>query len=73
MESANGPSVAGATTVQYVIPEIALGGGQYFVNAEIMNEDGDQWDARWLAASFFVPVERLQSGSTYARAEVHEV
>ena len=72
MESWNGPSRAGAATVQYRIPEIALGGGQYFVNAEIMNEDGDQWDARWLAASFFVPVERRQSGSTYARAEVRE-
>ena len=72
MDASHGPSAPGPVTVRYTIPEISLGGGQYFVNAEIMNEDGDQWDARWLAATFFVPMELRQSGSTYARADVSE-
>ncbi|KQZ82067.1 hypothetical protein ASD56_14345 [Microbacterium sp. Root166] len=72
METPHGPHAAGLTTLRYVISDLALGGGQYFVNAEITNEDGDSWDARWLAASFFVPVVRRQNGSAYARAEVEE-
>lgn len=72
METFHGPTDAGVTTIRYTIPDLSLGGGQYFVNAEILNADGDQWDARWLGASFFVPMERRQSGSAFAHADVSE-
>ncbi|WP_454169913.1 ABC transporter ATP-binding protein [Microbacterium paulum] len=72
METFHGPTAAGVTTIRYTIPDLTLGGGQYFVNAEILNADGDQWDARWLGASFFVPLELRQSGTAFAHADVAE-
>jgi len=72
MEMSHGPTESGSTSVRYVIPEIAFGGGQYFVNAVIMDDDGIETDAKWLAASFFVPMERRQGGSAYAQAEITE-
>lgn len=72
MEIFHGPTAAGTTVLRYDLPDITFGGGQYFVNAEILSAESEHWDGRWLGASFFVPMEKRQNGSAYAHAEISE-
>ncbi|MEV8266694.1 ABC transporter ATP-binding protein [Microbacterium sp. NPDC076911] len=64
------PVDAGAATVTYVLPALALAGGQYFVNAEVADENGTQQHVLWQGATFAVPFDPRQTGTVSAHAEV---
>ncbi|MDL9980315.1 ABC transporter ATP-binding protein [Microbacterium candidum] len=66
----HGPSPAGTATIRYEIPDIGIAGGQYFVSLEILDAEGRSLDAKWLATTFFVTLERRQTGTAYAHATV---
>lgn len=72
MDTSHGPTSAGTSVVRYTIPRLTLAGGQYFVNAEVSDADGSPLDVRWQGASFFVPLERRQTGTVHAEALVVE-
>lgn len=61
---------AGKVTVEYLIPRISFGGGQYFVNADVSDADRNRLDVLWQGANFFVPVEDRQTGTVYAEARI---
>ncbi|MGN6218094.1 MAG: ABC transporter ATP-binding protein [Microbacterium sp.] len=64
------PVGAGVTTVEYLIPRITFGGGQYFVNADVLDADQRRLDVLWQATHFFVPVDDRLSGTVYAEARL---
>ena len=64
------PVGTGVTTVEYVIPRITFGGGQYFVNADVLDADQRRLDVLWQATHFFVPVDDRLSGTVYAEARL---
>ncbi|MBN9225380.1 MAG: ABC transporter [Microbacterium sp. SCN 70-27] len=66
----HGPTAAGRSTITYRLPRVALAGGQYFVNAEISDENRAAWDVKWQGAMFSVPVEFRQTGTVYTEASV---
>ncbi|WP_396668663.1 ABC transporter ATP-binding protein [Microbacterium sp. R86528] len=61
---------AGPRTVTYVLPTLGLAGGQYFVNAEVADENGTQQAVLWQGATFAVPFDPRQTGTLYAQAQV---
>lgn len=68
------PSVgAGRCVIRYRIPRVGLAGGQFFVNAEISDENRSAWDVKWQGAMFSVPVEFRQTGTVHAEAFVELV
>lgn len=70
VHAATGP---GAATIRYRIPRVSLAGGQYFVNAEVSDENRSAWDVKWQGAMFSVPVEFRQTGTVRADATVELV
>lgn len=64
------PLGPGRFTISYRVSSIALAGGQYFVNAEISDENREAWDISWQGVMFSVPVEFRQTGTVYAEAAV---
>ncbi len=70
---AHGPVGAGPAKVRYTIPNVAFGGGQYFVNAQVMDESGVGVDILWQGARFYVPLSDERTGTVYATATVDEV
>ena len=73
METPHGPVAAGEVEVRYVLPSLALAGGQYFVNAEVSDGEGAPADVLWQGASFFVPMEFRQTGTVHTDASVELV
>lgn len=61
---------AGRVTVEYLIPRISFGGGQYFVNADVSDADRNRIDVLWQGAHFFVPAQDHQTGTVYAEARI---
>lgn len=61
---------AGKYAVQYLIPRVSFGGGQYFVNADVSDAQRDRLDVLWQGATFFVPIEDRQTGTVYAEARI---
>lgn len=68
--TAHGPVRAGKYTIEYLIPRVSFGGGQYFVNADVSDGDRKRLDVLWQGANFFVPVEDRQTGTVYAEARL---
>ncbi|WP_243076968.1 ABC transporter ATP-binding protein [Microbacterium sp. SS28] len=66
LDTTHGPAQPGESEVVYVLHDLHLGGGQYFVNATVQDEDGGSVDVEWQAASFFVPAEQRQTGTVFA-------
>lgn len=69
----HGPTDAGVSAIRYLISNVAFGGGQYFVNAQAVDENGDGIDTLWQGARFYVPMSEERTGTMYAAAEVLEV
>jgi len=61
---------SGSTTIRYRISHVGFAGGQYFVNAEISDENRSAWDVKWQGAMFSVPIEFRQTGTVYSNADV---
>ncbi|MEV7693153.1 ABC transporter ATP-binding protein [Microbacterium sp. NPDC089189] len=70
LDAPHGPTAAGPATVRYTIPSLNIAGGQYFVNVKIADEDEGEYDIRWQALTFFVPLEFRQTGTIYAKPRV---
>lgn len=66
----HGPVDPGISTVEYLIPRVALGGGQYFVNADVLDADQRRMDVLWQGAHFFVPLDDRRTGTIYAEAQL---
>lgn len=62
--------VAGPVTVEYVIPSVSFAGGQYFVNADVSDQDRTRLDVLWQGAHFYVPIEDRQTGTVHAEARL---
>lgn len=69
----HGPTDAGVSAIRYLISNVAFGGGQYFVNAQAVDENGEGIDTLWQGARFYVPMSEERTGTMYAAAEVLEV
>ncbi|MFS0712636.1 ABC transporter ATP-binding protein [Microbacterium sp. 2P01SA-2] len=70
LEQPHGRAEAGTTEVEYVIRNSAFAGGQYFINAEVADENGSSLAVAWQAATFFVPMEHRQTGTVHADIQV---
>ena len=70
LDTVHGAAGPGGSTIRYRIPSVGLAGGQYFVNAEVSDENRTAWDVKWQGAMFSVPVEFRQTGTVHARASV---
>lgn len=70
LDTIHGRTGPGRSTIRYFIPDIGLAGGQYFVNAEISDENRSAWDVKWQGAMFSVPIEFRQTGTVHAEARV---
>jgi ABC-2 type transport system ATP-binding protein len=68
--SDHGRAHSGVTTVEYLIQNIAFGGGQYFVNADVLDEDQQRLDVLWQGTHFFVPLNEKATGIVHAEARV---
>ncbi|WP_158597331.1 ATP-binding cassette domain-containing protein [Microbacterium telephonicum] len=68
--SAHDAVASGAVTVEYLIPRITFGGGQYFVNADVSDGDRNRMDVLWQGTHFFVPMVASQTGTVYAEARL---
>lgn len=69
----HGPTAAGESIIRYMIPQLNVAGGQYFINAEVSDAEGAPLDALWQGAMFFVPMEFRQTGTVYTEAVISEV
>ncbi|UIN29861.1 ABC transporter ATP-binding protein [Microbacterium binotii] len=69
----HGPVGPGPAVVTYTIPDAAFGGGQYFVNAQVLDENGVGADILWQGARFYVPMSEERTGTVYADAAVTSV
>ncbi|MBZ6370794.1 ABC transporter ATP-binding protein [Microbacterium aurum] len=69
----HGAVTAGTAVVTYGIPHVAFGGGQYFVNAQVMDEAGVNADTLWQGARFYVPLSEERTGTVFAEATVSGV
>lgn len=69
----HGPVGRGATVVTYSIPDTAFGGGQYFVNAQVVNGEGNAMDTLWQGARFYVPLSEERTGTVYSDARLVSV
>jgi len=56
--------------VRYLIADAAFGGGQYFINAQVLDENGTSADILWQGARFYVPMSEERTGTVFARVEV---
>ncbi len=66
----HGPAPAGLSVVDYVLPAAPFSGGQYFVNAQVMDEQGVGADLLWQGARFYVPMSEERTGTVFIDAEV---
>lgn len=66
----HGPVGAGSAVVTYRLPHVAFGGGQYFVNAQVLDENGVGADILWQGARFYVPMSEERTGTVFVDAEV---
>lgn len=66
----HGPVTAGAAVVTYLLRRVAFSGGQYFVNAQVIDEDGIGADILWQGARFYVPMSEERTGTVFIDAEV---
>jgi ABC-2 type transport system ATP-binding protein len=66
----HGPAGRGISTARYRIPQSAFGGGQYFVNAQVLDENGVGADILWQGARFYVPLSDERTGTVFAEASV---
>lgn len=66
--ASHGPAKPGKVTIEYVIPNVSFGGGQYFVNADVADSEHERMDVLWQGASFFVPMDDRATGTVYAEA-----
>ncbi|MFT3798445.1 ABC transporter ATP-binding protein [Microbacterium sp.] len=66
----HGPAAAGPAVVLYSLPDVTFGGGQYFVNAQVMDEEGVGADILWQGARFYVPLSEERTGTVYVDAKV---
>ncbi len=71
-DTPHGPTAAGRAVLRYTIPSLPLAGGQYFINSELLRDDGMPFDIRWQGAMFFVPSVPMQSGTVFASTEISE-
>jgi ABC-2 type transport system ATP-binding protein len=62
------PVGTGESVAIYRIPRVAFGGGQYFVNAQVLDEAGVGVDILWQGARFYVPMNEKGSGTIFAEA-----
>jgi len=71
--TSHGRVEAGRVTVEYLIPGIAFGGGQYFVNADVADGQHQRMDVLWQGANFFVPMNDRSTGTVHAEASLLRV
>ncbi|MEH3088067.1 MAG: ABC transporter ATP-binding protein [Microbacterium arborescens] len=69
----HGPVSKGEHSVTYLLASPAFAGGQYFVNAEVSDEDGSPTDVMWQGVTFFIPLEFRQTGTVLTEASVEVV
>jgi ABC-2 type transport system ATP-binding protein len=69
----HGPAPAGRTVVAYELPNSAFGGGQYFLNAQVLDQDGTGVDILWQGARFYVPMSEERTGTVFTEAVVGSV
>lgn len=67
------PVSKGEHSVTYLLASPAFAGGQYFVNAEVSDEDGSPTDVMWQGVTFFIPLEFRQTGTVLTEASVEVV
>ena len=68
--ASHAPVEPGVVTVEYLIPRITFGGGQYFINADVSDQDQKRMDVLWQGCHFFVPMDDRHTGTVYAEARV---
>ncbi|RAZ31629.1 ABC transporter ATP-binding protein [Microbacterium sp. SMR1] len=61
---------SGEATVEYLIPNSTFGGGQYFVNADVLDANNRRLDVLWQGAQFFVPMDERRTGTLHADARL---
>lgn len=66
------PAEAGESVIRYRLNDVAFGGGQYFVNAQVVDENGVGVDTLWQGARFYVPMSEERTGTVHIEAEVFE-
>ena len=66
------PAPQGSSVIRYEFPRLELAGGQYFVNAEITDADGNPWDVKWQGAAFSVASEPRQTGTVHAEVAIRQ-
>lgn len=66
----HGPTPRGGASVEYLLPRVAFGGGQYFVNADVADGEHRRMDVLWQGASFFVGMDDRVTGTVFAEAEL---
>lgn len=71
--TSHGPTDRGHSEVRYQFPHINLAGGQYFINVEIADRDGNPQDVLWQGATFFVPIEFRQTGTVFSELSITDV
>jgi ABC-2 type transport system ATP-binding protein len=69
-ERTHGNASSGSHIVDYVIPDLRLAGGQYFINAEVSDAEGAPLDVLWQGATFFVPLDFAQTGTVHAAVRI---
>lgn len=70
MHAAAGP---GTAIVTYLVSNVAFGGGQYFVNAQVTDADRVAADTLWQGARFYVPIVEERTGTVFATSRVVRV